>query len=799
MKSTLTMKPFQTLFWVFAAGALTWSAPVAGRIQFDGNDAFKAKVNACLEQYRNMGGDIAHVAATLKDSARTHVLQDTGADGNKTLKNHSVPDNANDASAVAAGGSGRGSGTTIGVDPNYTGNLSGGVAAQFCATLLHEMLHSLETDQGKLDRRQDATTHIRNTETNATTLENTFRATVGLIQRPQYGRNNLPASAFTYPKAALEAERDRIVGLVNASNAAAATLEASRTQAVEQATQAKQFLQQLKDLKVNATAATERTEQAKQLMAPIEQAVAALRQSVLQLGPFHDPVLDAASQVCQLMQYYNQEPKDPQMLTASKFQLQQAETAFTQLKQQASEVGKALKATSQLANAADQQLQTLFKGVSDADKKALETVKKLKADLQAAANAAKTAAEKAKQQEIKTLTPANEAKTATTALTARVDALSATFASDGVKLAELSALKAALPTTLTTLKDAQVPTVLAEAASAAEDAQKAAAEGAPLHGDLEQATQGPKPKEWVKAVTEEVSAATQKIATTEKELNKARKCLKDGVGKTTLNGTVTDKKTGKPIGGATVNVTGGLSSSTTTNAAGGFSIDGVELNQQLRVAVSASGFQGHFKEVKVTSENPAVGFALEAACKAPDAGASNLDEGCNPAALNGTVLDKDTGQPIAGASVAVGGQTLVTSASGGFSVEGLTLAEVVSVSASAKGYATLLRPVKLSGPETAISLALSPKIDAMIITFRPPDPGPSQGVYVTVSVVPRRANVLIRTRVFGTDRYFAEHALSTNANGEVSFFVPGGAQGVKDAIVAQLVGYDMEVTDGYVF
>lgn len=793
------MKHFQTICWAFVVGVFLWSGPVAGRINLDGNDAFKAKVNACLEQYRNMGGDFTSVVDGLKNSGRTHVIQDTGTDGSKTMKNQSSPDSDNDAQSMAAGGTGRGSGSKIGVDPNYTGNLSGGVAAQFCATLLHEMSHSLETDQGKLDRREDATTHIRHTETNATTLENNFRANQGLPQRPQYGRNNLPASAFTYPKAALEAERDRIVGLINGSNAALAKLEASKTQAAEQATKAKQFLQQLKDLKVNVTAAGERTEQAKQLMAPIEQAVAAVRQGIQQLEPFNDPVLDAASQVCQLMEYYGKEPKDPQMLTAAKFQLQQAEAAFTQLKQQSGEVAKALQAASQQANAADQQLQTLFKGVSDEDKKALAAVTKLKADLKTAASAAQTAATKAKEQEAGVLTPVGEAKTAAAAFTARVDALTGTFASDGVKVAELGAMKTALATALTTLKDAQVPTTVAEAATAAEDAQKAATEGASLHSDLEQAAQGPKPKELVKAVTEEMAASTRKVAATEKELIKARNCLKNGVGKVSLGGTVTDKKTGKPIGGATVNVTGGVSSSTTTSAAGGFSVGGVELNMQLRVTASAAGYQGHFKELKVTSENPHVGIALEPKCATGDAGSSNLDEGCAPAALSGTVVDKDTGRPIAGASVEVGGQALTTSASGGFKAEGLMLNEVLTVSASAKGYATLSRPVKLGEPETAISLGLSPRIDAMIIAFRPPDPGSSQAVFVTVSVVPRRANVLIRARVFGTDRYFAEHVLSTNANGEISFVVPGGAQGVKDMIIAHLVGYDLEVTDGYVF
>jgi len=793
------MKHFQTICWMVVAGALVWCPMVAGRVQPDGNDAFKAKVNACLEQYRNLGGDFANVATTLERSARTHVIQDTGADGTKTLKNNSAPDNRNDARPVATGGTGAGSGSKIGVDPNFTGNLSGGVAAQFCATLLHEMVHSLEADQGKLDQRKDAATHINHTEVNATTLENNFRANTGLTQRPQYGNNNLPATAFTYPKAALEAERDRIVGLINGSNAALAKLEAFKTQAAEQATKAKQFLQQLKDLKVNVSAASDRTEQAKQLMAPVEQAVAAVRKGIQQLGPFNDPVLDAASQVCQLMEYYGKEPKDPQMLTAAKFQLQQAEAAFTQLKQQSGEVAKALQATSQQANAADQQLQTLFNGASDEDKKALATVTKLKADLKASATAAQTAATKAKEQEAGVLTPAGEAKTAAAAFAARVDALIGTFASDGVKVAELSAMKLAVTAALTTLSDAQVPAVLAEATTSGEDAQKAATEGASLHSDLEQAAQGPKPKELVKAVTEEMSASTQKTATTEKELIKARNCLKDGVGKISLGGTVTDKKTGKPIGGASVNVTGGVSSSTTTSAGGGFSVGGVELNMQLRVTVSAAGYQGHFKEVKVTSENPQVGIALEPKCASGDAGASNLDEGCAPAALSGTVVDKDTGQPIAGASVEVGGQTLVTSASGGFKAEGLALEEVVTVSASAKGYATLARPVKLGEPETAISLALSPRIDAMIIAFRPPDPGSSQAVFVTVSVVPRRANVLIRARVFGTDRYFAEHVLSTNANGEISFVVPGGAQGVKDTIFAQPVGYDLEVTDGYVF
>lgn len=64
----------------------------------------------------------------------------------------------------------------------------------------------------------------------------------------------------------------------------------------------------------------------------------------------------------------------------------------------------------------------------------------------------------------------------------------------------------------------------------------------------------------------------------------------------------------------------------------------------------------------------------------------------------------------------------------------------------------------------------------------PSDPGPGVGVTVTGTIIPKVANCSISFSIVGTDGYSNSATKTTNAEGQATFYIPGGASGVFDKV-----------------
>jgi hypothetical protein len=269
----------------------------------------------------------------------------------------------------------------------------------------------------------------------------------------------------------------------------------------------------------------------------------------------------------------------------------------------------------------------------------------------------------------------------------------------------------------------------------------------------------------------------------------ARTCLDkllNPVMRTTLHGYVYDKKTDKPIVGASVSVSGLFSTRVASNASGNFTLKDIMLDTVVDLNVSKKGYSSRLKSIKVVDEDPAVNFPLE-----PRKGGN--------ATLKGTVVDKETGKPIAKASVTVEGQSATTDAGGNFSVTGLPEETRVTVVAEARDYLAASRRVETTKGGVTATLALLSDVKSVEISWIPADPRPQQAVTVVAAVFPRRANIAIRVTVTGTDGYYDSRIHYTDANGQVKVFVPGAKQGVKDTMVADVLGRPLKKVEYYVF
>jgi hypothetical protein len=68
----------------------------------------------------------------------------------------------------------------------------------------------------------------------------------------------------------------------------------------------------------------------------------------------------------------------------------------------------------------------------------------------------------------------------------------------------------------------------------------------------------------------------------------------------------------------------------------------------------------------------------------------------------------------------------------------------------------------------------------------PADPLPSQGVEVTVRLSSMTQDCPVHITVNGTDGFAVDTMIPTNKDGEVTIFIPGGAEGVVDTVVAEV-------------
>ncbi|RZB37990.1 MAG: hypothetical protein SRB2_00697 [Desulfobacteraceae bacterium Eth-SRB2] len=81
----------------------------------------------------------------------------------------------------------------------------------------------------------------------------------------------------------------------------------------------------------------------------------------------------------------------------------------------------------------------------------------------------------------------------------------------------------------------------------------------------------------------------------------------------------------------------------------------------------------------------------------------------------------------------------------------------------------------------------------------PADPGPGVGVTATAVVQPAKSGLQVTFSIVGTDGYSNSGTLTTNSQGTVSFYIPGGAEGVVDTVIFTLVVTGQTVSFSYTF
>lgn len=75
---------------------------------------------------------------------------------------------------------------------------------------------------------------------------------------------------------------------------------------------------------------------------------------------------------------------------------------------------------------------------------------------------------------------------------------------------------------------------------------------------------------------------------------------------------------------------------------------------------------------------------------------------------------------------------------------------------------------------------------SLSVWLSPADPGPGQGVTVTAKVSPAKANEDIFFSIVGTDGYSNSSTKATDTEGKATFYIPGGAEGVRDEVTIRI-------------
>lgn len=588
----------------------------------------------------------------------------------------------------------------------------------------------------------------------------------------------------------LEAEKNRILGLVNQANTALGKLEQAMNQAIDHENKARELLKSLKP-KGGTTALQNPSERAKSLKQKVQDQINKIKQESHGVPDLAKQIKDAADQVCSLVDLIERE-KDPKsredMLNAAKQHAATAQNANTQVQK----IGNAVKTALGEAKSANEELKQIIEALEKASK-AQDTLKETVEQLKNEAHQAEAAFQTAQTQAADLLKYAEQARTAAQGFSRRVNAMIDVAA---LNVGQLIIMKTTVEKALGTLRDDLANHHAEEAKTSAKNATASATQGEKLLADASmnsKDTDTPTPADDLlnEAASEALHGAFD-INEAEGEAKRAQRCidrvLKPGT-KTTLHGYIFDSKSNKPISGATASASGNISVSVPSGGAGTFTLTGIDLGTVVNINVSAKGYRGRFKSVKVVDEDPLVNFALEPG------------KGSGSAKLTGTVVDKETGKPITGAIVSVEGQTATTGVGGSFSIGGLPDDTLVPIKAEAKGYSASSRGVKLTKAETTpITIALWPEIKELNLTWVPANPALNQSVNVTASVFPRRAGVPIRVSVSGTDKFYKSQVLTTDANGQVFFFVPGAqTKGTTDTLTAEVVGRPFKKTDSYPF
>ncbi len=162
--------------------ALGVANPASAHVVIQGDAAFVAKVEACLDKIAASGGQAATNLTNLINSSNVHTIKQESGFGSNTP--------SNGANAM----NGTGTGSTTGWDPSCTGNFIGDTTKNDpCANLAHELSHAADADSGTRDPSPGANDIPKN-EIKACKVENEYRANQKppLPKRNKYGGKNLP-------------------------------------------------------------------------------------------------------------------------------------------------------------------------------------------------------------------------------------------------------------------------------------------------------------------------------------------------------------------------------------------------------------------------------------------------------------------------------------------------------------------------------------------------------------------------------------------------------------------------------
>lgn len=171
------------------------SGAASADVVITGSDEFIAHVEAALAKIRKAGGPAKDNLDQLEMSMNDHVINENCGLGS------SRPANTGDSKSKDAGGTGKGSGTTVNWDPDHPYTYKDGVDRDPCAALAHELSHAADADSGTRDPRPDPASGVKKTEIRATSDENRFRKAMDPPKPPRtkYGCKDLPEDAVCPP------------------------------------------------------------------------------------------------------------------------------------------------------------------------------------------------------------------------------------------------------------------------------------------------------------------------------------------------------------------------------------------------------------------------------------------------------------------------------------------------------------------------------------------------------------------------------------------------------------------------
>ena len=169
-----------------------------------GDGPFRDAAQRCFDQFIEMGDPAASLLNSLRQPrppARHRVtLQPTAGypsaaprDGKQN--DTTPPPGETDYSPHMDGSPGAGADSTVSWNPNDANPMWDGTPRDPCISLLHELQHAADVDQGTLDTRTNSPSGIINNEIHAIDTENQGRKKKNLPRRKHDDHKSVPDSA----------------------------------------------------------------------------------------------------------------------------------------------------------------------------------------------------------------------------------------------------------------------------------------------------------------------------------------------------------------------------------------------------------------------------------------------------------------------------------------------------------------------------------------------------------------------------------------------------------------------------